>query len=101
MGLNYNMRLIMSGVLNICQLVGVATSIYTMDRFGRRKLLLWGSVGTAAAHIIISVLVSKYSDDWSAHSTEGWVSVAMLLFYMVGELYMPSQDRYPLISDGL
>lgn len=44
MGLNYSMQLIMSGVLNVTQLVGVSSSLWTMDRFGRRPLLLWGSI---------------------------------------------------------
>ena len=42
MGLNYDMQLIMSGVLNITQLVGVATSVWTMEAFGGRPLLLIG-----------------------------------------------------------
>lgn len=42
MGLNYSLQLIMSGVLNVTQLVGVITSLWTMDKFGRRPLLLWG-----------------------------------------------------------
>jgi len=40
MGLGYSMQLIMSGVLNVTQLIGVITSIWTMDRFGGRPLLL-------------------------------------------------------------
>jgi MFS family permease len=43
MGLNIDMQLIMSGVLNVSQLVGVVSSLWTMDRFGRRKILLVGS----------------------------------------------------------
>lgn len=82
-GLDYDIQLIMSGVLNICQLVGVSTSIYTMDRFGRRKLLLWGSVGMAVSHIIISGLVGAYSGSWPEHTAEGWVSVTFLLIYIV------------------
>lgn len=83
MGLDYNMRLIMSGVLNCLQLVGVASSLWTMDRFGRRKLLMLGSAAMFVAHLIISVLVGKISDNWPTHRPEGWASVAMLFFYMV------------------
>lgn len=83
MGLNHSMQLVMSGVLNITQLVGVSTSLWTMDRFGRRPLLLWGSVFMTISHLIIAVLVGKFSSNWSAHRTEGWVSVAFLLFYML------------------
>jgi sugar porter (SP) family MFS transporter len=82
MGLDYDMQLIMSGVLNMIQLFGVATSIYTMDRLGRRPLLLTGSALMFIAHLTIAVLVGKYSDNWPGHRIEGWVSVAMLLLFM-------------------
>lgn len=83
MGLDYNMQLIMSGILNVLQLVGVSTSVFTMDSLGRRTLLLGGSVLMAISHIIISILVGLYSNDWPAHQGQGWVSVAFLLFYML------------------
>jgi MFS family permease len=84
MGLDYDMQLIMSGVLNCLQLVGVLSSLWTMDRIGRRPLLLWGSLVMFISHLIISVLVGKYSHDWPSYRPEGWASVAMLLVYMVG-----------------
>ncbi len=83
MGLDYSMQLIMSGVLNVTQLVGVLASLWTMDRFGRRPLLLWGSLCMTVSHLIIAILVGLYSSDWPAHRPEGWVSVAFLLFYMI------------------
>ncbi|KEQ80945.1 general substrate transporter [Aureobasidium pullulans EXF-150] len=83
MGLNSSMQLIMSGVLNIMQLVGCSTSIWTMDRFGRRTLLLWGSFFMAASHIIISGLVGEGQKNWDANGGMGWAAVAFLLIYMV------------------
>jgi MFS family permease len=83
MGLEYNMQLIMSGVLNCVQLVGVISSLWTMDRIGRRPLLLWGSLVMFLSHLIISILVGKFSHDWPAYRPEGWASVAMLLTYML------------------
>lgn len=83
MGLDSSMQLVMSGVLNVLQLVGVTTSIFTMDTIGRRKLLMMGSVLMAIAMIIIAVLVGLYSSDWPSHQAQGWTSAAFLLFYMV------------------
>ncbi|GJC99078.1 hypothetical protein ColKHC_07904 [Colletotrichum higginsianum] len=83
MGLDHNMQLIMSGVLNCVQLVGVIPSLWTMDRFGRRWILLVGSVGMTISHTVIAVLVGLYSNDWPNHTTQGWVSVAFLLLYML------------------
>lgn len=82
MGLNYNMQLIMSGVLNITHLVGVSSSILTLDRFGRRPPLLWGSFFMTISHLIIAILVGLFSTNWLAHRAEGWISVGFLLFYM-------------------
>ncbi|PHH90901.1 hypothetical protein CDD83_2320 [Cordyceps sp. RAO-2017] len=83
MGLDHNMQLIMSGVLNITQLFGVLSSLWTLDHFGRRKILMCGSVGMFVAHFIIAILVGLYSNDWPSNMDKGWTSVAFLLFYMV------------------
>ncbi|KAF2237453.1 putative MFS monosaccharide transporter [Viridothelium virens] len=84
MGLDHSMQLIMSGVLNVAQLVGVSTSIWTMDALGRRPLLLGGSIIMTISHIIIAILVGKFSNNWPAHRSEGWTSVAFLFVYMLG-----------------
>jgi hypothetical protein len=76
------MRLLLSGIINVTQLVGVATSLWTMDRFGRRPLLLTGADLMFVCHLIIAVLVGKFGGRWADHSTEGWVAVAFLFFYM-------------------
>ncbi|PHH82141.1 hypothetical protein CDD82_6831 [Ophiocordyceps australis] len=83
MGLDHNMQLIMSGVLNVTQLVGVTSSLWTLDRYGRRKILMWGSVGMLLSHLIIAILVGLYSHNWPANTSKGWTSVAFLLFYML------------------
>lgn len=83
MGIGGNMQLVLSGILNCTQLVGVATSLYTMDKFGRRPLLLFGSVVMTICHIIIAVLVGLYNSTWAQHKDKGWVSVAFLFIYML------------------
>ncbi|KAJ5106599.1 hypothetical protein N7456_003274 [Penicillium angulare] len=83
MGLDYEMQLTMSGIMNICQVVACVWSLWGMDRFGRRKLLLGGAVCMFIAHLIIAVLVGKYEDNWPEHQAAGWVCVAFLLFFML------------------
>ncbi|KAF1970344.1 general substrate transporter [Bimuria novae-zelandiae CBS 107.79] len=82
LGQDYEMQLLLSGIINCTQLVGVATSLWTMDRFGRRPLLLVGAALMSVSHLIIAVLVGKFGDQWSSYKTEGWVAVAFLFFYM-------------------
>ncbi|KAF9873984.1 MFS monosaccharide transporter [Colletotrichum karsti] len=82
MGLDRNMQLVMSGVLNVVQLIGVLPSLWTMDRFGRRSILLIGSVGMTISHTVIAGLVGVYSHDWPSYQTQGWVSVVFLMIFM-------------------
>jgi hypothetical protein len=82
MGLDYDMQLVLSGVLNVTQLVGVSSSPWTMDRFGRRALLLLGSVTMTISHFIIAILVGLYDKDWPAHRGQGWTRVAFLFFFI-------------------
>ena len=77
------MQLILSGVINITQLVGVVSSLWTMDRFGRRPLLLVGAALMCISHLIIAVMVGEYSYDWAKNKTQGWVAVAFLFAYML------------------
>ncbi|QKX54416.1 uncharacterized protein TRUGW13939_01502 [Talaromyces rugulosus] len=83
MGLDYELQLDMSGVLNICQLVACVWSLWGMDRFGRRPLLLGGTVCMAAAHLIIAALMGKFEHSWPTHKAEAWGCVAMLFFFML------------------
>lgn len=57
-----------------------------MDRFGRRPLLLWGSFFMTIAHLIIAILVGKFSDNWPAHRSAGWISVGFVRFSALGIL---------------
>jgi MFS family permease len=83
MGLNYEMQLDMSGVLNICQMVACFWSLWATDQFGRRPLLLYGGLGMTVAQFIVAILVSQFSENWPAHQGGAWASVAMLFVYML------------------
>ncbi|KAF1843860.1 general substrate transporter [Cucurbitaria berberidis CBS 394.84] len=82
LGQGYEMQLLLSGIINCTQLVGVVTSLWTMDRFGRRPLLLCGAGLMFVCHLIIAVLVGKFGGRWTDYAVEGWVAVAFLFFYM-------------------
>lgn len=83
LGQGPDLRLILAGILNVTQLVGVSTSIWTMDAFGRKPLLLIGSICMTLSQTIIAIMVGLYGDDWSSHAAAGWVAVGFLFFYML------------------
>ncbi len=68
------------------QLVGVLTSIWTIDGVGRRPILLWGSLFMTISHLVIAVLVGRFSSDWPAHRSAGWVGVAFVSLVEYGRL---------------
>lgn len=91
LGQDYEMSLILSGVLNIIQLLAVFICFFIIDRIGRRPLAIWGAVGEMAVYVVIAGLVGKYSSNWPAHTGAGWACVAMAFLYMLvyGVSYSP------------
>ncbi|EGG07997.1 uncharacterized protein MELLADRAFT_85306 [Melampsora larici-populina 98AG31] len=83
LGLDFESRLTMSGIMNVCQLLGVSMSFLIMDKLGRRPLLLAGSVAMLACHAIVAILVGKYSGNWAEHQQAGWAGVTFIFIYMI------------------
>ncbi|KAI5927630.1 general substrate transporter [Camillea tinctor] len=83
MGLDYEMQLDMSGVLNICQMISAFWALWGLDRFGRRALLLSGGVFMTISYLVVSILTGLYQDSWASHKAAGWVSTAFLLVFML------------------
>lgn len=91
LGQDPEMALIMSGIFNILQLVGVLVCFFIIDIVGRRPLAIWGAVGGAAAWGIMAVLSGIYSKDWEANPAAGWAAVAMAFTFIIvyGITYSP------------
>ncbi|KAK0661330.1 Hexose transporter HXT10 [Lasiodiplodia hormozganensis] len=91
LGQTDEMSLILSGTLNISQLVAVVVCFFIIDRIGRRPLAIWGAVGMATPYIVMSVLVGLYSSNWAGHQAAGWVTTAMAYVYtfFYGVSYSP------------
>lgn len=91
LGQDPEMALIMSGIFNALQLVGVFICFLVIDHVGRRPLAIVGAVGGATTWGIMAVLSGLYSKDWEANTAAGWAAVAMaFLFILVfGTTYSP------------
>ncbi|KAF2146198.1 uncharacterized protein K452DRAFT_315426 [Aplosporella prunicola CBS 121167] len=90
-GQSDDMSLVLSGTLNVAQVVGVAFCFFLIDRVGRRPLAIYGGLGMALPYIIMSVLVGLYSSDWASHTAAGWATSAMAYVYVLvyGASYSP------------
>ncbi|KAF4546319.1 putative mfs monosaccharide transporter protein [Lasiodiplodia theobromae] len=91
LGQDSEMSLILSGMINIGQLVAVVLCFFIIDHVGRRPLAIWGAIGMAVPYIIMSALVGEFSHDWPGHSAAGWVTCGFAYVYIIayGVSYSP------------
>jgi len=84
------MSLILSGALNILQLVAVIICFFVIDHVGRRPLAFWGAVGMCLVYVTIAALVGVYAPSWN-NAAAGWATVSMAFVYMLvyGVSYSP------------
>ena len=75
------MSLILSGILNLMQLVAVIVCFFIIDSVGRRPLALYGAVFMTLPYLVMSYLAWMYSDAWKSHQGAGWLAVAMACKY--------------------
>lgn len=78
LGQDYEMTLILSGMVNICQLVAGIPTFLFLDQVGRRKLAIFGGFAMGIPHMIMAGIVGKYDGIWKQHQGMGWFGVALI-----------------------
>ncbi|KAK7429429.1 hypothetical protein QQZ08_004021 [Neonectria magnoliae] len=72
LGQSSEMALILSGIVDICQLVaGIPTFLY-LDSFGRWKLAIAGGIAMVIPHLIMAGVVAKFQGKWDQNQAMGW-----------------------------
>lgn len=87
LGLDYEMQITMSGVLNVAQMVATCSAFFFLDKVGRKPPLLLGSFMNTVSHTIVAVMIGKYSNDWPGHPKQAWTGVAFILIFMVSRCH--------------
>lgn len=72
------MSLILSGMVNICQLVAVFPALFYLDQMGRRTIAIAGGIMMGIPHAIMAGIVGKFNATWSSHTGVGWFGVALI-----------------------
>ena len=90
-GQSEEMSLILSGVFNCFQLVGVVIAFALIDSWGRRPLAIYGALGNMTCYLIISALVGTYAGNWDSNESAGWACVAFAFLFITifGASYSP------------
>lgn len=60
-GLSRNLSLLLGGIINAMFFIGSLFPTFYLDRFGRRKPMMWGSLGLGISMMLISILLSFQS----------------------------------------
>lgn len=96
-GQSEEVSLVLSGVFNTLQIVGVVIAFGVIDRNGRRPLAIGGAIGNMVCFVVIAVLVGVYSDSWASNTAAGWarVTMAFLSIVIFGASYSPPH-RHPV-----
>lgn len=57
-------------------------AILTIDKFGRRPLLIAGGVGMAICLVLCAGLVGSFEADWQAHQSAAWTTATFIWLYV-------------------
>jgi hypothetical protein len=68
LGLDYELRLTLSGLMNVVQLVAVVFTFTWFEKMGRKTWLFIGSTGMFIAHLVVAGIIGQSSFD--PHSIE-------------------------------
>ncbi|KAG7571074.1 hypothetical protein FFLO_01038 [Filobasidium floriforme] len=82
LGLDYERRLSLSGIMNVVQLVAVMIALVYIERFGRKTWLFIGSIGMTLSHVVVAGMIGRYSDHWSSHPIQAWIGVGAIFTFV-------------------
>lgn len=93
MKISRNLSLILGGCTSLTYLVGSLIPLWAMDRFGRRNLLIFSSVGLCVCFVIVAVLLS--AENVSKARAGGACAMVFLFQIFLGIGWLPVPWFYP------
>ncbi|KAI1500359.1 putative sugar transporter [Biscogniauxia marginata] len=94
-GFDQQMSRLLTAVSGTIYLVAAFFSLVVIDRVGRRKLMLFGSLGMAVCHLISSLSLKAGEDDPSKNIVMSRVAVSMFILYHV--FFAPTWGGVPWV----
>ncbi|KAA1477575.1 general substrate transporter [Dentipellis sp. KUC8613] len=91
MGLSRNLSLILGGATAITFMLASFLPLWTVDRFGRRVLLMTSATGQSLCFIVVSILLSR----GTTSTAYGATAVIFLFQIFIGIGYLPIPWLYP------
>ncbi|KAL1871881.1 hypothetical protein Daus18300_004514 [Diaporthe australafricana] len=82
-GLSRQLSLLLGGVINAMFFFGSLFPTFFLDKYGRRKPMMWGSFGLGISMMMISILLSFQDRGGSIAKSTSSASVAFFFTYML------------------
>ena len=79
--------LLATGVTGVVFLISTIPGMLVIDKFGRKPMLLAGSLLMLASMVIVGVIVAKFQHDWPHHVAAGWTAVGESLISILTVIY--------------
>ncbi|CCH47101.1 Galactose transporter [Wickerhamomyces ciferrii] len=79
--------LLASGVYGIVNFVSTIPAVLFLDKFGRKKMLQAGSIGTFISLIIVGSIIGKYDGKLDQNKAAGWTAIAFVYIYDINFSY--------------
>lgn len=93
-GTSYYLALLLSGVNSTTYFLSAFVPIWLIDRFGRKSLLIYGSIGMTAMAITLSVCLSLGPNNHTAGIIAALSIFCFMIFYATGG-WMATPFLYP------
>ncbi|KAK2607881.1 hypothetical protein N8I77_006524 [Diaporthe amygdali] len=91
--------LLATGVVGILNVLSTIPAMYFIDKIGRKKLLICGSLGMLICQLITGVLGARYESSWAANRAAGWGAVIMIWLYVVSFAFSWGPGSWTLIAE--
>ncbi|KAL2283941.1 hypothetical protein FJTKL_09191 [Diaporthe vaccinii] len=91
--------LLATGVVGIINVLTTILAMFFIDKVGRRKLLVYGSVGMLICQLITGVLGARYEAVWAANRAAGWGAVVMIWLYIFFFAFSWGPGSWTLIAE--
>ncbi|KAI0005203.1 quinate permease [Xylariaceae sp. FL0662B] len=91
--------LLATGVTGSVFMISTLPAMVLIDKWGRKTMLLTGSVIMFVSMVTVGVIVAKFRHDWPNHKDAGWAAVVLIWVYIAGFGYGWGPASWVLISE--
>ncbi|GJN71774.1 hypothetical protein Purlil1_4874 [Purpureocillium lilacinum] len=80
-GMNPQLAQILGGCINMMFMIGSLLPTFALDRMGRRKTMMWGSLGLGLSMLMIAALLSQASPGDTSPRAHAFASASVAFFF--------------------